>query len=137
MEEILFEVLSWKTVLRQSKKIKYHLKTLDNCFANIKVYKTLFETLFFEELRSQFDRIVETNLNKEKILTGYIMNQTIRNKKFYINIFLTTGLVNDINKDGLVLIITRKIFEKKPKIKKCFGILLLFSQIINSHLIIN
>jgi hypothetical protein len=108
MEEILFEALGWKTVLRQFKKIKYNLKTLDNCFANIKVYKTLFETLFFEELRSQFDRIVEINFNKEKIFTGYIMNQIMRNKKFYINIFLTIGHTNNINKDGLVLIFTRK-----------------------------
>jgi hypothetical protein len=123
MEEILFEAISWKTVLRQSKKIKYNLKTLDNCFENIKVYKTLFETLFFEELRSQFDRIVEINLNREKILTGYIMNQTMRNKKFYINILLTKGHINDINRDGLVYIITRIIIGKKPKIKKCFGII--------------
>ena len=123
MEEILFEALSWKTVLRQSKKVKYNLKTLDNSFANIKVYKTLFETLFFEELRSQFDRIVEINLNKEKILTGYIINQIMRNKKFYINIFLTKGHIDDINKDGLVFIITKKIFQEKTKIKKCFGII--------------
>jgi len=123
MEEILFEAIGWRTVFKQTKKIKYNLKIVDNYFTSIELYKTLFETLFFEELRGQFDRIIETNLNKEKILTGLIIERTIRNKKFLLNVFLTKGTVIDLSRERLVLIITEKILEKNTKSRKCFGII--------------
>jgi len=122
MENILSEILSWEKILKNTKKIRYSLKILSNYFDSIKKYKNSFEVLFFEELRSQFDRILEMSLNKEKIFSAQVLWSGIKNKKFLLSVFVTNGWVKNLDKKRLALISKKEIKSKKIKTKKCFGI---------------
>lgn len=122
MEDILTEILSWENILKNEKKIRYKLNKISNCFRSIKKYKNSFEALFFEELKSQFDRILEKNLSKEKTLFARVISTGIKNKKFILNGIVTKGHIHDLDKRKLALIIKKEIKNNKPKIEKCFGI---------------
>ena len=122
MENILKEILSWEKILKNSKKIRYNLKILSNHFDSIKKYKNSFEVLFFEELRSQFDRILEANSYKEKVFSAQILWSGVKNKKFTISVIVTNDWIKNLNKKRLALISKKTIENKKIKMKRCFGI---------------
>ena len=80
MNIILKEILSWENVLNNKKKIRYKLEYLGNIFKSSENYKNSFELLYFEELKSQFDKILESSLNKEKSYSGKIIDGFIMGK---------------------------------------------------------
>ena len=122
MENFLEEILGWKNILENSKKINYDIKTLENYFNSIEHYKNSYESLCFEELRAQFDRLLEINLNKEKILLGKIINKETKCKKFLINVFLKRGWVQNSSGKRLSLVI-KKNLKKKIMVQKYFGVI--------------
>jgi superfamily I DNA and/or RNA helicase len=120
MDDILNEVLSWEKILKDGKNIRYELKSISNSFRTIKEYKNSFESLFFEELKSQFDRILETNLNREKTILARVLGSGIKNKKFILTVSITKGFVKEIDKKKLALVIKKDNDGKKTKFQKCF-----------------
>ena len=58
---------------------------MEKYFKTILKYKNSFESLFFEELRCQIDKILEINLNKEKIFKGKVLVKKAKKKNFYDN----------------------------------------------------
>ena len=122
MDHILSEVLSWGNTLSNNKKIRYDLEKMSNNFKTILNYKNSFEGLFFEELRCQIDKILEGNLNKEKILLGKILWKEVRKKTLVIMVQLSNNLKHDLSERSLVIILLKKIDGKKTKFKRYFGI---------------
>ena len=123
MNIILKEILSWENVLNNKKKIRYKLEYLGNIFKSSENYKNSFELLYFEELRSQFDKILESSLNKEKSYSGKIIDKNIKNKKFLVEIFIIKDLVQNFNNKSLVLITKKKIYKKEESHIQFFGII--------------
>ena len=123
MENILNEILSWKDILKNHKKSRYDLKPIENHFSSFEKYKLSFENMFYEELKSQFKRILEISLNKEKILSARVLWSGIRNKKFIINAILVNGLLKESDSKRLALVISKKKINQKQKSKKAFAII--------------